>query len=119
MHQSILTLAAQMPSAAQVGQALLEVFCSAAEETLRRRLHSGIEAEALGERFVCAAALLASSMCAAAGEGGEESLRAGNVSVSRKGGSGNKTAAALRAEAFALLQDCVTDEGFAFLGVES
>ena len=41
------------------------------------------------------------------------------ASISRKGGSGNKTAASLRAEAFALLQDCVTDEGFAFLGVES
>ena len=119
MHQSILALAAQMPASAQVGQALLDVFCSAAEETLRRRLLGGIEAEALGERFACAAALLACAMCAAAGESGEESLRAGNVSVSRKGGSGNKTAASLRAEAFALLQDCVTDEGFAFLGVES
>jgi len=118
MHQSILALAAQMPASAQVGQALLDAFCTAAEDTLRSRLHSGIEPETLGERFVCAAAMLACAMCAAASEGEGESLRAGNVSVSRKSGSGHKAAAALRAETFALLQDCVTDDGFAFLGVE-
>lgn len=118
MHQSILALAAQIPVSAQVGQALLDAFCTAAEAELRRRLHSGIEAETLGERFVCAAAMLACAMCAAASEGEGESLRAGNVSVSRASGSGRKAAADLRAEAFALLHDCVEDDGFAFLGVE-
>ena len=120
MHQSILMLAKQIPACAQTGETLLDAFCTAAEAELRGRLPEGTEAEALGERFVCATALLTAAMCAASAESGSESetLRAGNVSVSRKGGTARAAASALRAQAFALLPDSVTDDGFAFLGVK-
>lgn len=116
MHQSILTLAQQIPACAGVGDTLLDAFCTVAEEELRRRLRSGVEAESLSVRFICAAALLSAAMCAASAVCESESLKAGSVSVSRKGGG--KEAAALRAEAFALLQGSLEDDGFVFLGVQ-
>lgn len=117
MHQSIVNLAAQMPVCAGVGSTLLGAFCTAAQAELERRLLPEVTAQSLGDRFLCAAALLAASMCAAASGGDEESMRAGNVSVSRRSG-GKARACALRTEAFSLLDGSIVMDGFAVLGVD-
>lgn len=117
MHQTIVNLASQMPVCAGVGSTLLDAFCTAAQAELERRLLPEVTAQSLGERFLCAAALLAASMCASACGGDEESLRAGSVSVSRRSG-GKARAAELRAEAFGLLDGSVGLDGFAVLGVD-
>lgn len=117
MHQSIVNLASQMPVCAGISSTLLSSLCTAAQAELERRLLSEVTAQSLGDRFLCAAALLAASMCAAISGGDEESLRAGSVAVSRRSG-GKARASELRAEAFGLLDGSIVMDGFAVLGVD-
>ena len=115
MQENIRALCETLPACAGMDAAALDVFCAAALAELTARLKEGVTAQELGERFVTAAALLAASLCAAAGETGETALKAGNVSVSA--GAGGQAARQLRDRALEMLSGCLTEQGFDFRGV--
>ncbi|MEG1633331.1 MAG: hypothetical protein RR314_04695 [Oscillospiraceae bacterium] len=99
--------------------ARISALCSAAASELERRLRAGVVAAELGETFVTAAGILALSMYAELqGADGAESVRAGSVTVSRRGAGAEKTSAAvLRREAEGMLSAFLEDRGFDFRGV--
>ncbi|MGM9521836.1 MAG: hypothetical protein ACI3VB_05085 [Oscillospiraceae bacterium] len=92
----------------------LEMYAAAAEAGLMRRLREGVSPENISGEFIAAASLMALSIYYSAEEG--LSWTAGAVSVSRRDG---KAAAALMAQAEALLSGYIDDGGFEFLGVEA
>lgn len=99
--------------------AVLEKLCAAAASELESRLREGVSSDDAGERFVTAAGILALSMyIEVGGADGAQSVRAGNVTIGRRGArSGIVSAAALRREAEAMLSSYLRDRGFEFVGV--
>lgn len=99
--------------------AVLEKLCAASASELESRLREGVTADGIGELFVTAAGVLALSMyIGVGGADGAKSVRAGNVTVSRRDAAGGAvSAAALRREAEAMLSAWLCDRGFEFLGV--
>lgn len=116
MHETILALVKEMPLCGGLSNTLLTAFASAAQAELERRLPEDVTAQSLGTRFTTAAAMLAASMAATV-SGGEESMKAGNLSVTQKAG-GHALASAMRNGAFALLADTVAPDGFACMEVK-
>ena len=88
-------------------------FAATAEAMLRVKLREDVDPEEIRETYVAAGALMALAVRESAS--GEIDWTAGAVSVSRRSGGG---AAALMAEAGALLAGYTQDEGFAFMGVD-
>ena len=91
----------------------LAPFAATAEAMLRVRLREGVDPEEIRDLYVAAGALMALAVRESAG--GEIDWTAGAVSVSRRGSGG---AAALMAEAGALLAGYTRDGDFCFLGVD-
>lgn len=100
-------------------EARLAPLCAAANAQLAARLRPGVEPGDIEEQFLTAAALLALALYAELDAGtGEGSVKAGSVSVTRRGGAdASASAAALRRSAEALLAGNLTDTDFAFWGV--
>ena len=61
MHEKILKLAASISQAEADEGPMLAALCTAAEESVTRRLREGQTPEDCGETFYCAAALLAAA----------------------------------------------------------
>lgn len=100
-------------------EARLSPLCAAANSRLTAMLRDGMEAAAIEERFLTAAAMLAVSLYMELDAAdGESSVRAGNVTVSRRDPGGRRSSAsALRSEAEALLSGFISDPAFDFRGV--
>lgn len=115
MHESIFEIAAYALSVTEEEQAILETLCSTAEAELTARLREGITPDDCGSVYMFSAALLAASeMLLLRSADGVEQFTAGEVNVRQ---SGEKTAAALRQQAAALMRTYCSDGDFAFLGV--
>ncbi len=110
---------ALMGGSAPANTAGLERLCAAAAAELEARLREGVTSESIQQTFVTATGLLAMAMYAdTAAAGGESSVRAGSVEVSkRSSGSVRASAAALRRQAEAMLSAYLADRGFDFRGV--
>jgi len=117
VHETIISLPAQMPVCGGISSTLLSYLCSAAEAELDRHLLTDVTPTSLGVRYITAAAMLAASMAVTVSGSREESMKAGNLSVSDKEG-GRATAAALRSGAYALLAGSIKLDDFAVLEVE-
>ena len=117
MHETITALAAQMPVCAGISESLLASLCSVAEAELDRHLPEDVTPQSLGLRYTAAAAMLAASMAVTVSGGGEASMKAGNLSVTR-GEKGRNAAASLRNAAYMLLAGSIEPDDFAVLGVE-
>lgn len=88
-----------------------------AEAEIISRLRPGVAAADIAGRFVAAGALLALAVhMAVSSADGVTAYSAGNMSVSLVG-NGASCADTLRRQAEAVLQGCVSDDGFAFMGV--
>jgi len=100
-------------------RAVLEKLCAAAASELESRLRAGVSSNGIGELFVTAAGVLALSMYVqVGGADGAKSVKAGNVTVSRRdAGNGAVSAASLRREAETMLSAYLCDRGFEFVGV--
>lgn len=101
-------------------EAVLEALCAASEQRLRASLRAGISPEACGEAFICAGAWLAAACFLEAQRGGAEelsALRAGDVTLTLKGGGGGERAASLRRSARTLMAP-YTEGGFYFCTVK-
>jgi hypothetical protein len=94
-------------------------LCPAAASELESRLREGVSPDDIEELFVTAAGVLALSMYIGIGGANDVSgVRAGNVTVSRRGAqSAAVSAATLRREAEAMLSAYLADRGFEFMGV--
>lgn len=94
-------------------------LCAAAASELESRLREGVSVDDIEERFVTAAGVLALAMYVEVGGADDVSgIRAGNVTVSRRGAQNRiASAAALRRESEAMLAAYLTDRGFEFMGV--
>jgi hypothetical protein len=97
----------------------LEKLCAAAASELESRLREGASCDGIGELFVTAAGVLALSMyIEVCGADSAKSVRAGNVTVSRREAAGAAvSAAALRREAAAMLSAWLRDRGGGVRGV--
>ena len=105
-------------SADPAGKTALAAVCAAPRAEIGARLRDGASPESIGEAYVTACGMLAIAMCIECGEAdGISSFSAGNVSVTRSAARARYSAAALRGQAESLLAACLTDGGFAFLGV--
>lgn len=98
---------------------VLSGLCAAAAAELESRLREGASADDAGELFVMAAGVLALSMYVEiGGADGASGVKAGNVTVSRRGARDSlASAAALRREAESMLSAYLSDRGFEFMGV--
>jgi hypothetical protein len=99
--------------------AALTAMCEAAGTELENRLRDGVTAEELGSAFVSAAGVLALSMYIQLGDTSDiGSFKAGNVTVSLRGGDSRAaSAASLRRQAELMLAAWLKDRGFDFMGV--
>lgn len=101
-------------------EALLRRLCAASAEALENELRAGVMPEDCEGAFTCAAGWLAAAAMTEARFGGAEelsSLRAGDVTVSTRGGAGSERAAALRRSARQLMEPYTQRGGFCFCAV--
>ncbi len=86
---------------------------------MESRLREGVSPDDIGELFITAAGMLALSMYIEVGAADDAAgVKAGNVTVSRRGArEGIASAASLRREAEAMLSAFLKDRGFGFVGV--
>ena len=119
MTDRIFDAALALGGSAPENETALRVLCGMAEQELRPRLRRGVTAEALGDCFVQAAAMLALAFYTRLRDVDDRaSFRAGNVSVTRRGaGAVGSSADALRRQAETLLAFWLEDSGFSFRGV--
>ena len=97
----------------------LEGAAAAAEAELLSKLRPDVEASSVEARFITAGALLTLAVHMAAGAAdGVSSFSAGNMSATMAKGSRESGIAMLRAQAEAILSDALSDDAFAFLGVD-
>ena len=113
-NEEILSFARER--AGEEGGDILPALCKVAGAELLSSLRQGVSPEEIREQFVSAAGVLALSMYIAVDDSRVSSFRAGNLSVSTV--SGQADADSLRALAETMLASYLTDQGFAFLGVE-
>ncbi|HBD85954.1 MAG TPA: hypothetical protein DC001_00840 [Clostridiales bacterium] len=98
---------------------VLSGLCAAAASEMESRLREGVSPDDIGELFITAAGMLALSMYIEVGAADDAAgVKAGNVTVSRRGArEGIASAASLRREAEAMLSAFLKDRGFGFVGV--
>ena len=104
MSEQIFSIACALSKADESEKSMLRMICTAQEESLVRALKEGVAKED----------------CARAG--GEEfsSLRAGDLTVTKRSSDeGSKRLSLLREQAWALMRPYTTDGGFCFRGVET
>ena len=118
MEEEILTMAKSITKPAKEEESYLQTLCDAEGARLKGRLKEPLD-ETRRSAFICAAAALAAAdFYAGKGAGGAASWSAGDVSVREQGGTDyGAVAKNLRLAAAELMNGCLTDEGFAFLGV--
>lgn len=122
MSEQIFSIACALSKADESEKSMLQMICTAQEESLVRALKAGITREDCESAFICAAAFLSAAALESAKAGGEEvsSLRAGDLTVTkRSAGEGSRRLNALREQAWALMRPYTTDGGFCFRGVEA
>ena len=122
MSEQIFTIACALSKADESEKSMLQMICTAQEESLVRALKEGVTKEDCESAFICAAAFLSAAALESAKAGGEEvsSLRAGDLTVTkRSAGEGSRRLGALREQAWALMRPYTTDGGFCFRGVEA
>ena len=101
---------------------LLRSLCRAAGAELEKRLRPGVSVSDCEDAFVAAAALIAVAGYKSAGIGADDvtAFRAGDVSVTKRGGADGLAAGArLRDEAERLMMPYVCDGAFDFKSVVS
>ena len=116
MSEQIFSIACALSKADESEKSMLRMICTAQEESLVRALKEGVAKEDCESAFICAAAFLS------AAAGGEEfsSLRAGDLTVTKRSSDeGSKRLSLLREQAWALMRPYTTDGGFCFRGVEA
>ena len=120
MLEEINAIAAEMSHATQTEKSVLGRLCAAACGEIERKLREGVSREDCEGAFVCASAWLAAAALISAREGGENisSLRAGDLSVTKRGGAEcAQQYERLRKQAWELMAPYVRDSGFCFRGV--
>lgn len=119
MFEQIPLLAAAIALPTEAERPLLAALCTAAIDDATRRLRPGLTADACGDAFLCAAAMIAASGLMSCRSGGDvEQFSAGDVSLRTGGSNGCKAAALMRRYAAALMEPYWTDDGFVFTGVK-
>lgn len=116
VRSQILSIARTLTGAEQDEEMLLQRICLAQEAQLARALREGVKQEDCEDAFICAAAWLAAAL-ESARAGGEElsSLRAGDMSVTKRAAAdAARRLDALRAQAWALMRPYTKDGGFYF-----
>ena len=91
----------------------MSAAAAAAEALVMNKLKSGISPDSIRDTFIAAASLMTLAIYYSVE--GETSFSAGDMSVTRKGGT---NAGTLRDEACQLIAPYASDEGFSFLGVD-
>lgn len=122
MQQEILAIAAELSHAQSSEQGMLEKLCAAAYASVTDRLREGICVADCAAAFTCACAWLAASELIASRKGREEisSLRAGDLSVTRRSDSERDASCVrLRRQAWELMAPYIKDSGFCFRGVRA
>ena len=116
MFEEITAIAAELSHATQAEENVLDKLCAAACGEIEGKLREGISKEDCAGAFTCAAAWLAAAALASARSSGEDvsSLRAGNLSVTKRSGAEYER---LRKQAWELMAPYVKDSGFCFRGV--
>ena len=120
MSEQIFSIACALSKADESEKSMLRMICTVQEESLVRTLKEGVAKEDCESAFICAASWLAALESARAG--GEElsSLRAGDLTVTKRSSDeGSKRLSLLREQAWALMRPYTTDGGFCFRGVEA
>ena len=121
MSGQIFAIACALSKADESEKELLQMICTAQEETLAHALKEGVAREDCESAFICAASWLAAAAMESARAGGEEvsSLRAGDLTVTRRAsGEESGRLSLLRKQAWALMRPYTTDGGFCFRGVQ-
>ena len=116
MEAAVLARAREMTVASGTEETLLQMLC---KESLRRWTARLLPEADCREALICAAALSAAAALAVSrGADAAESFRAGDVSVTARGGAERMAnAEALRAEAERLMAPYVAADDFFFRGV--
>lgn len=102
-----------------VDETLLQTVCHLADTELEQRLRKHVKKDEILSLYIHACALLAASFYLQLGESSfVSSVRVGNLSVGRQGGSAQQRAAdVLRGQAENMLMPYLTDRSFSFEGV--
>lgn len=119
MSEQIFSIACALSKADESEKSMLQMICTAQEESLVRALKEGVAKEDCESAFICAASWLAAAALESARAGGEEfsSLRAGDLTVTKRSSDeGSKRLSLLREQAWALMRPYTTDGGFCFRG---
>ena len=120
MLEEITAIASELSHATQAEKNVLSRLCTAACGEIEGKLREGVSREDCEGAFVCAAAWLAAAALASARGSGEDisSLRAGDLSVTKRGGAEcGEQYERLRKQAWELMAPYVRDSGFCFRGV--
>lgn len=120
MHGEILALARAVSGAGETETELLELLCTAAEQSWTERLRAEVTMGDCGAAFQCAAAFTAAAGLVSGRGGGENvaAFTAGSISVREP--SAGETAArskSLREQAERMMAPYVAAADFAFCGV--
>lgn len=121
MSGQIFAIACALSRADESEKELLQMICTAQEEILAHALREGVAKEDCESAFICAVSWLAAAAMESARAGGEEvsSLRAGDLTVTRRSsGEESRRLSLLREQAWALMRPYTTDGGFCFRGVQ-
>ena len=120
MREEITAIASELSHATQAEENVLDKLCTAACAEIEGKLREGISKEDCEGAFTCAAAWLAAAALVSARAGGEDvsSLRAGDLSVTKRGAAEcAQQYERLRYQAWELMAPYVKDSGFCFRGV--
>lgn len=120
MLEEITAIASELSHATESEENVLDRLCTAACGEIEGKLCEGISKEDCEGAFICAAAWLAAAALASARSSGEDvsSLRAGDLSVTRRSGAEcAQQYERLRKQAWELMAPYVKDSGFCFRGV--
>ena len=116
MREEITAIASELSRATETEESVLTKLCTAACAEIEGKLREGISKEDCEGAFTCAAAWLAAAALVSARAGGEDvsSLRAGDLSVTKRSAAEYER---LRRQAWELMAPYVKDSGFCFRGV--
>lgn len=119
MTEEIYAQALGLMNGACGNEQALRASCEAAYRELAGRLRRGVKPEDISALFEAAAAVLALALYTQLDDiSGTVSFRAGDVSVSKRGGGAARdSAGALRNQAETMLLGYLADRGFQFKGV--
>ena len=114
MAEQVLELVKSLVSEGRAQSPMLECLCRAACQRLDARLKAGMSPEDCGDAYLTAAVwLVLSGLDAGSAAEGVKKFSAGDLTVERESGGGDR----LEARAWALMKPYLRDDGFVFRGV--